>query len=44
MSLNTQPSNIIKPPSYFSIAMSAGGLNVSLKSFQSLVFNKGNRS
>lgn len=44
MSLNTQPSNIIKFPSYFSIAMSAGGLNMTLKRFQPLVFNKGKRS
>lgn len=44
MSLNTQSSNIINPPSYFSIATSAGGLNMTLKCFQPLVFIKGNRS
>lgn len=43
MSLNTHPSNIIKSP-YFRIAMSAGGLNMTVKCFQSLVFNKANRS
>lgn len=45
MLFNTQSSNVIKPPPYFSVAMSAGGLNMTLKCFQPLFFlNKGNRS